>query len=56
MTAATMDEAQREVAKAERFRRAARTLREWANDLRDDDRLLDEDAEEEGQNDDELAA
>jgi hypothetical protein len=46
------DAALAERAKAERFRRAAQRLREWMDELRDDnDRLLIEDAAEEEQND-----
>jgi hypothetical protein len=45
-----------ERAKADRFRRAAQLLREWTDELRDDDnRLLTEGAEEEEQDEDELA-
>lgn len=58
MTVATMDEAVRETARAARLRRAAAAVRAWGDELRgdDDDRLLDEDAEEEDQDDGQLAA
>lgn len=50
------DTALAERAKAERFRHAAQLLREWTDELRDDDnRLLTEGAEEEEQDEDELA-